>query len=234
MAKWITPKIIMTLAITSLVASNAYAVAEGLYAGIMLGPAYNSGANAQAQVAFTNNRVTTLPPTVTVTARTKQFGTRIYVGYKMNLYASVESGITAYSVINYKNPTQMPTCTTLSSHVQVLDFLGKGEFSIYNFEAFIKAGVAATYLRTDGAFNNATPASPTPPPFAMCGQSKKTISPRPTVSLGVSYDMTQNWVADFAWTRVWVGNIVQNISLYTLGISYHFVDRYCGQFLCDD
>jgi len=30
------------------------------------------------------------------------------------------------------------------------------------------------------------------------------------------------------------GGQVGNLTMYALGISYHFVDKYCGQFLCDD
>jgi opacity protein-like surface antigen len=50
--------------------------------------------------------------------------------------------------------------------------------------------------------------------------------------VGVSYDVTQNWVVDFAYTTFTGGSGIQGADLMALGVSYHFVDLMCGQFLC--
>jgi hypothetical protein len=55
---------------------------------------------------------------------------------------------------------------------------------------------------------------------------------RPLIGIGVSYDLSQNWVADFSGTRVTKGSGILSADFFSLGISYHVVDEYCGQFLC--
>jgi hypothetical protein len=56
----------------------------------------------------------------------------------------------------------------------------------------------------------------------------------PTFTIGAGYDFTQNWVMDFSAMTLLVGGNIKSVTMYALGLSYHFVDRYCGQFLCDD
>ena len=43
--------------------------------------------------------------------------------------------------------------------------------------------------------------------------------------------------ADFPWVgpeHADMGGFINSFSFIALGLSYHFVDKYCGQFLCDD
>ena len=40
-------------------------------------------------------------------------------------------------------------------------------------------------------------------------------------------------VVDVSFNRVMAGGIAKNVDFYALGLSYHFVDVYCGQFLCN-
>jgi hypothetical protein len=200
---------------------NAYAIGAGAYLGIMTGPATNTGSDTQAQVQGSS-------ATVTASPRSNQWGTRAFLGYNFNEYAAIESGFTYFSSIHYSTKGNAQTCSGLSSRVRDIDLVGKGMIPIMDsFDVYGKGGVAATYYTTSGAFNQ-------PPPGSTCGKNVYETKFRPTISLGGSYYLSQSWVADLSWTRVMVGSIIKNVDFYALGISYHFVNRYCGQFLCDD
>jgi hypothetical protein len=64
------------------------------------------------------------------------------------------------------------------------------------------------------------------------GSNKYLSKITPTFSFGATYDFNQNWQTEFTVTRLLVGGAVNNITMLSLGLSYHFVDIYCGQFLC--
>lgn len=213
--KWINYFLMM---LASSLAMPAYAVAPGFYMGLMTGPATNSGSNVQAQV---NTTVRTL-----ATPRSQQWGSRLYMGYKMNQYAGVEGGLNYFSTIRY-DTRDVDTCTGTSSRVRYFDLVGKADYAFANFNVFGKAGLAITYLTTSGSLNPGTdPNNPT------CGRNQYTTKFNPTFAIGASYELTQNWVADITWNRTLVGHPVNNVDFYALGISYHFVNIYCGQFLC--
>lgn len=200
--------------------NSASAMAPGFYGGIMTGPASNTGGSQQAQVS---GSITT---TATVKPKSKQWGTRLYMGYKMNAYASWELGGTYYSTIHY-NTQGVAICGNLSSQVRGIDLVGRGGLPLKYFEVFGKGGVSYAFTKTPGAFYTATGG-------ANCGNNNNTFKFRPTLAVGVSYDLSQSWQVDVSWTRLINGNPIGNVDLYALGFSYHIVDRYCGQFLCDD
>ncbi|RDI39205.1 outer membrane beta-barrel protein [Aquicella lusitana] len=207
-----------TTVFTCTFALQAYAVAPGFYTGLMLGSASANGGTQQAQTD------TTPPTTTPATPKSTQFGGRIFIGYKINQYAGVEGGLTYFSDIKY-DTKDVDTCNTPKVGVRDFDIVGKGSFGLGSFEIFGKAGAAVVYERTSGALN--------PDLTRECGLSTNEVKFRPTVSAGASYDLSQNWVADISWNRVMVGGAISSIDFYALGISYHFVDIYCGQFLCD-
>lgn len=207
------------LILTSLIlfsSTNVCAVAPGFYMGIMGGPSTNTGSTVDAQVQG-------LPITTPATPRSQQFGTRLFMGNMINSYVGVEGGLSLYSKIKY-DTKGVPTCGGTTSRVRDFDVVVKGAYPIYMFDIFGKAGVALAYQTNSGALN---------PNFGKsCGDSTNETKFRPTVSIGASYDFNQNWVADLSWNRTMVGGIVKNIDLFAIGIAYHFVDVYCGQFLC--
>lgn len=197
---------------------NTYAVGMGFYMGLMTGPASNTGGQVQAQVK--NSESTTL-----VTPRSNQWGTRIFIGNRFSTYGGIEGGLTYFSSINY-NTKGVQTCNGPVARVRTFDIVGKFGFPLGYFEVFGKAGAALAYFTTSGSLN---------PDFTRpCGRSANENRVRPTFSIGASYELNQNWVADLSWTRILVGGQIKNVDFYGLGFSYHFVNRYCGQFLCDD
>ena len=142
------------------------------------------------------------------------------MGYKISNYGGVEGGLSYFSTIRY-DTNGVATLYQPSARVRDFDLLGAGYIPLRGgFELFGKGGVAITYETTSSAFNN--------------GNSNYQTKFRPTISLGISYDITPSWVADLSVNRLMVGGIIKNVDMLAFGISYHFVDRYCCQFLCDN
>lgn len=198
---------------------TAYAMAEGFYLGFSTGYASNTGGKQMAQVTGNIHLYTPVMP------KSKQWGTHLYMGYKMNTFAGVELGGTYYSTIHY-NTYGVPVCGSLSSQVGDIDLLLRGNVPLNVFEIFGKGGVAYTLTKLPGAFYTATGG-------ANCGNNNNKFQFRPEIALGVSYDLTPNWQMDLSWDRLVNGNPIGNVDMYALGFSYHIVDLYCGQFLCD-
>lgn len=209
----------LLLLIALAVSHPVYAVRPGFYMGFMAGPATNNASDQQAQTQGGLG----YPPTITATPKSQQFGSRIFMGYKASEYAGFEMGGTFFSTIRY-DTGNVQTCSAANARVRDIDVLGKFSYPVYSFEPYAKAGVAVAYQTTAGAFN---------PDFSGdCGKSSNITKYVPTYSLGVGYDLTQNWVIDLSANRTNVSGKVGSMTMYALGISYHFVDVYCGQFLC--
>lgn len=213
-------RIISSITATTLLFTNlSYAVAPGFYMGLMTGPASNTGTEQEAQVAPPGTGTTPAFP------KSKQWGTRFFSGNKVTEYFGWELGASFYSTTHY-NTQDVDTCSGMASRVRTVEFLGKGSFPFKSVDVFGKAGVAVAYTTTPGALYG-------PDPGQTCGDTRNDIKFRPEFAIGASYDMSQSWVIDASWTRTMIGGFISNVDLYAIGISYHFVDRYCGQFLCD-
>ncbi len=199
------------LAVMAGTMSAAYATGAGGYFGLMLG---QSNLNGQDQT------VTAGGVTETVKPEGSGIGTRLYAGYGMNEYAAIEGGFTYYSSMSYKTPT---FSNTLKTRAASFDLLGKAMLPIMDsgFGVYAKLGGAYFGTKTSGKVQN----------ISISNQSATVF--RPVVALGVSYDMTQNWVADLSYTSLRYSNSqIKNPSFLALGISYHLLDPKCGQFLC--
>lgn len=204
--------------VTSSFLTAAHAVGTGMYLGFMTGPATNSGDEEQVQVAGST-------ATTPANPRSNQWGSRLYMGYKMNTYASIEGGFTFISNINY-DTKGVEACSSPTARVRDIELFGKAEMPLGSFSVFGKGGIAAAYTMISGPFNS-------PDAGDDCGQNKDDVKFKPTVAIGASYDLNQSWVVEASWTRLMVGTIIGNVDLFALGITYHFTDIYCGQFLCN-
>ncbi|TAK76965.1 MAG: hypothetical protein EPO11_03370 [Gammaproteobacteria bacterium] len=222
------------------VAINAYAVAPGFYIGIMGGPATNNAKETTVQAPDDqDNSANTNTSPVTFKPKSNQFATRVFMGYKVNPYAAIEMGGSYYSTIRYETKTGDNTCGTPSISLGSVDLVGKGSIPLGWFEVYGKAGVAGVYQHTSGALDSSsditiTYSDGTTATVNSCSKSSSTTQARGTASLGISYDLSQNVVADISYNRLFTSGDTGAITTYALGISYHFVDKYCGQFLCDD
>lgn len=197
----------MTLIVASL-CQNAFAVTDGMYMGLDVGV---------AKIKY--DTFTAGSPPATVTTSSSPIGLRLHMGYQFNQYAGFESGYTYFSRQTFSTSTSISN-NTPSARLQSLDFLGKGIFSIQKFSVFGKLGGAAVYVTTSGSLQ---------PPLSNKFQL------RPEGAIGASYDFTQNWVVDLTASRIFgknSGDSIPSINFISVGFSYHFVDDYCGQFLC--
>lgn len=259
--------------------SQAYAVAEGLYIGFSTGPATNASGVQNVQLFqcvnpaacgpcigcnVNTNTPTGGPPyfrfaTVPGKPTSNQWGSRLYMGYMFNEYAGIEFGFNYFSGINYnfKIPPGPPTnpfktCGGATVRIRDLDLSGKFAIPIQWFDAFVKAGVAATYQTVSGGISspvtkttNCNPCSNTHPCMAgcpgngtttyqSCGNATYVNKYNPLLAIGATFDLTQSWVADVTYMTILTSGPAKSMSTIQVGIAYHFVNVYCGQFLCDD
>jgi opacity protein-like surface antigen len=197
--------------------STSYASGTGFYIGVEGGKSYFHN---KKQTLATTTGTTTLNPSNT------GVGGGAYLGYNLNDYFGLEAGYTHYAPTLYTipsgatlavgNPSGHPSISANGVH-----FVGKGMWPIgtTGLGLFGKAGVAIIRSTKSGTFTT--------------GSGGGTTNYfRPTAGVGVSYNLTQNWEADVSVRRVFGGGGLQSLDLVAAGISYHFVDKYCGQFLC--
>jgi opacity protein-like surface antigen len=226
-------------------AVNAEAIGNGFYMGVMAGPARSNAPTLQAiQYPPPDPGTCNAQPCPTaiyvpmtpLSPKSNQFASRIFIGNKFNPYAAIEGGVTFWSSIRYQSKENIETFGSTDQRVRDLDVVGKFSFPVRSFEIYGKLGVAVVYITKGGAFNptfqSANPPSNNRGTFHASSTYKNKFAP--TYSLGASYDIDQSWVADLSWNGLSVGSSVGTLSFIALGIAYHFTDKYCGQFLCDD
>jgi hypothetical protein len=222
MANTIKKLIASALIFSSVTAS--YAAGPGMYMGLNLGysnlnnksravPAYGSS-------TITNANGTTRPSPAGQQVSPNNTGVagRLFVGGNITQYFGLEFGLAHYAGSNY----HAPTGDSGSIHTSAFDFEGIGMYPFWNsgFTVFGKLGFA--YLRAVQSRK-----------LTAQGSSSNNSGLHPLIGVGVGYDLTQNWVLDLSVTRVISrSSALPSPNLTALGISYHFTDKYCGQFLC--
>lgn len=208
----------MLISLLAMTATTYAAQGEGFYVGGQLG--YTNVKNNP------KNLQTMSGTTVLVHPKNTGLGGRFFFGYNVNQYGAFETGWTYFAPSTY-DPKNSTICGTPSIRQNSLDILAKGmiPFSSTNFDVFGKAGFAIVRNSMAGSLKNAT--------VNPCGSTNGTTTTvRPVMAIGASYALTQNWIADLSWTRIFGGGTIKTSDLYALGIAYHIVDTKCGQFLC--
>lgn len=210
-------KIVKQLALTACLACaalNTYAVGPGFYMGAMLGPSTNSASNQQVYLAPNSST------SVLASAENHQFGSRLFMGYQIGRYAGIEGGMAFFTTIEYKPKENVTLSKKGSAHIRDFDLVGKAILPFGNsFDVYGKGGIAVVYQTVSGS-------------LYQSGDGSYKITFKPTFSVGASYALSQNWVTDISYNQILTGGVVKSVSFAALGISYHFVDVYCGQFLC--
>jgi opacity protein-like surface antigen len=237
---------IMLASILVTEAMQAYAIGNGFYLGMMAGPATNNVPSMQATKLYdfpnpTPWPMAPIPPGTTIAnPRANQFGIRIFMGNQFNQFAAFEVGGMFWSSIRY-NTRGIPIYGSADQRVRDIDVMIKGILPFRSFNLYGKIGAAATYLTSGGTFNMTfTPLQLAPNSTAVIKYAKLSVPTTykfkfsPVYSVGASYDIDQSWVIDASLNGISVGNSIGNLMFYAIGISYHFTDKYCGQFLCDD
>jgi opacity protein-like surface antigen len=221
--------------------ANLYAVGPGFYMGFMTGPSTNSAKTVNAIEAPGTQQ----PLTYTeVTAKSNQWGTGFYLGYKNNQYVGSEFGFNYFTTVGFDSKNNTPTAGGTSARVRAIYLALKGSMPIGTaFDVFGKIGPSFQYASSSGGLNGPVtqcrvqPGPQPPLPGLPCDpvtsfKSKYTSKISPMISIGGSWALNQNWVADVTLTTMPVSGVIKNVTWVAFGISYHFVDLYCGQFLC--
>lgn len=199
------------------ISTLAYAVGAGLYMGAQGGM---SNVRNRTLDVMTN----TTPPIVSASPSNTGFGGRFFLGGNYNENVAMEFGFTHYAPSTY-SPEPSALCGNPQIKQSSLDVLGKGIIPVSNFDVYGKLGVAYIRQTASGSLSSTE--------IGPCGSNSSNSAVRPAAALGVSYDLNQNWVADLSYNAIISGGgTVPSASLVAVGISYHFVDKYCGQFLC--
>lgn len=200
-----------------LISYNTWAIEPGFYLGLMAGPSTNAASNEQVQLAG-------VPATTSAHPNHTQFAGRAFLGGKFNKYFGLETGVTAYSAINYHINGGTP-CSDTNVRVTTVDLLGVGTLPMkHGFSAYGKLGGSFLYISSSADLH--------PNLANACGESTYNATFKPAAGLGVSYDINKNWVADLSWTRYAANGMINHLDFFALGFSWHFTDVTCGPFMC--
>lgn len=189
------------------------AISPGFYIGLMGGPMYVQGKTVSANL--TNGGTTPATPTK------NQAGGRLYVGYRFNTWATFEVGGTYFSTVNFH--TQEPPCGRTKVTFGTGDIVLKLGVPVYIFQLQAIGGAAINYMINTSALNQ----------DRTCDKSFNQYTFGATYGVGAMLAIGQNVSIDFSATHITVGALIGSANFYALGFSYHFVDVFCGQFLCD-
>lgn len=200
--------------------SSTYAVAPGYYLGLQIGQANNDGRQIEARTLCPPDDIGCDPLTIARPTR-KQAGLRLYTGYKYNPFISVEAGGTIFSFINYS--TERPAADNTQLAVGAVDIVIKPSVTFGPIDIYAKGGISFNYTKSSAALNL----------DLNSNKSTQKWTYGPTYGIGASYDMTQSFVLNGGWNRVQVNRLIKYFDFFYIGVSYHLVDVYCGQFLCD-
>jgi OmpA-OmpF porin, OOP family len=162
---------------------------------------------------------------------------RAYLGYQINQYIGAELGFTQFHNISSSvngtvttfGPLTPPGSSTVNGSSSIttnaVDLVAKATLPLpNNFNLYGKAGAA--YVNQYTSYSGTTTISGT-----TYGAANGTITEhalRPTFGLGVSYNITPNWVADVSWNRIQqVGsstsqNDIPSSDLFGAGLTYFF------------
>lgn len=184
----------------------------GNYLGIQLGTS-NMDAQTLSLPNYNGDYVLTRPSK-------KGFGTRVFWGYQFINYLGLEGGFAYFTPATYN----IQDGNSPEWRVEVVDILGKGVLPLYwGINFFVKAGAAIAAYKQGGLL------APNP---TSSHDGANGITVRPEFGVGIDYAFTPNWHVDLSATQITKGSQVPKISYYAIGLSYHAVDIYCGQFLC--
>lgn len=214
-------KLLSVATLACVATSAAYAVGPGLYVGAQVGPTnvHNMPTNINVPIPnpFPPPQTTTM--VVLAPASNTGIGGRFFFGSNYNQYVGFEMGYTRYATASFKPSPQGNLANTPKSREMALDLLLKGMLPIgpSGFSALGKIGMIYLTRSTSGSVTG--------------GGNFGGV--RGEIGVGFSYDFNQSWVGDFTLNRALShGTVFQNADLIAIGLSYHFTDKFCGQFLC--
>ncbi len=227
-------KYIFSFFLIALFSITAKATGTGPYFGFQVGQTNLNNNNYYVNTGFPAH-----PPAlcdmshpetcVTTPAKVKPtntgIGERLYFGIQMNRYAGFEIGATNYAPSVYD--PKIPESFEPAIRAYALDISAKGMYSLYNFTIFGKIGGAGTRQTATGALTNVSLHG-----VKLNQVPKSSNGGHVIAAVGASFDINANWAFDLTASRIFKGSNFKEATFYGLGVSYHWVDLYCGQFLC--
>jgi len=149
---------------------------------------------------------------------TSGVGGGLVIGNQFAKYFAAEFFVTHFANARSSAESAPVSCGSSLIHTNATGIAGRGIVPIGSsgLDGYLKLG--AGFVRSSGG--------------GECPSTRTTSTARPIVGLGVSYAFTQTMVGDLSATYLPMNSTVKSSTLIALGISYHFVDIYCGQFLC--
>jgi opacity protein-like surface antigen len=215
------------------VTAETWATGSGFYMGLQAGYAnlnnepqtINTGLKAINPNKFCNPNIPgdcLLVPNVSPS--NQGIAGRFFMGANFNEYMALEVGVTGYTPSEYSpdvdvNPHETPHKPHIWEYTG--DVLGKVMYPFGPFSVFAKGGLGVVYWSPTSAIVFSEDEKNSGDWFAV-----------PAYGFGAAYDFTPNWQVDFTWMKFQGTERLQSIDFVALGISYHFVQEYCGQFLC--
>ena len=164
----------------------------------------------------------------TITPSNTGIGERLFFGYNISPYGAFEMGYAHYGSSTYKVP-QSIACNNATANLNGFDMEGKGMLPFGIANVFAKAGIAVQRQTLSGSLVTSDASIS---PCGTGGTSGSTTSVRPLVGVGIGVEFAQNWAADLSITETTGGGSIKAASFAALSLSYHFNDKYCGQFIC--
>jgi opacity protein-like surface antigen len=156
-----------------------------------------------------------------VTPTNTGIAARIFMGANVKTYFGFEFGVSYYTPSEYE-VDNLPDSNQPQIREYSADILGKIMYPFGPFSVFAKGGVGIVYKNVSSTIDPSDDES----------SSGNDIFVSPAYGFGVSYDITPHWVVDFSFMRIQGTDELEDIDFAGIGISYHFVEEYCGQFLC--
>lgn len=190
---------------------------EGFYLGAQAGYTNQHQSSKEVQTGLI------APSTVDVSPSNTGMGGRAYAGYQFSQYGAMEMGYTYYANAVYKPPVS-GLCSTPTIKESAIDLLAKGILPFCNLQLIGKAGINLMRTSYSGSLQ--------PIGADECGTTTFKNTVHAVAGVGVGYSLSPNWNVDLTFTRSFKSSGIPDADLAALGISYHFVDKYCGQFLC--
>lgn len=224
-------KYIISFLFFVLLSTRVFAAGPGPYFGLQVGSTnlnnneYYVNTGLPAAICNMDKPATCITTPTKVKPNNTGIGERLYFGVQMNRYAAFELGAAAYAPSVYD--PKIPESFEPAIRVYALDISAKGMYSLYNFTVFGKIGGAGTRQTATGALTNVSLHG-----VKLNQVPKSSNGGHVVAAVGASFDINANWSLELTASRIFKGSNFKEADFYSLGMVYHWVDLYCGQFLC--
>ncbi len=199
--------VVATAISTSSVAMN---LGMGPYLGIQLGETSNHYSLTQLGLTA-------------ATVHYQGFSGRAFVGYQFNPYLGLESGYLRAAPARVKTINGTPNAGTIKDND--IDLLLVGSLNFHN--GFYMNG------KFGAGYHQAKPSQQIRLASLSDYAHASVAHYRPVVGAGAGYALTERLGLEASYTQVFHHRVMAKVTLWALGLTYHFNDFYCPPCQCD-